>query len=88
MIWIVHDLSIDIARGQKWHVEEEEEAKEEEEEKEKEEEEEKEKEEEGKNGVPYGRVCHPGDIVGVLFDADARTLSYSINGEDMGIAFE
>ena len=63
---------IDIARGQKWHAEEEEEKEEEEEE----------------SGIAYGRVCHPGDIVGVLFDADARTLSYSINGEDMGIAFE
>ena len=33
-------------------------------------------------------MCHPGDILGVLFNADKKTLSYFKNGKDLGIAFE
>ena len=32
-------------------------------------------------------MCQAGDIIGICFDADKRTLSYSINGKDCGIAF-
>ncbi|KAK8824904.1 hypothetical protein WA538_005570 [Blastocystis sp. DL] len=38
-------------------------------------------------GEAYGEVCCPGDVVGVLLDADKRTLSFSRNGKDLGVAF-
>ena len=41
----------------------------------------------GDEGKKYGEVCQAGDIIGVCLDADKRTLSYSINGKDCGIAF-
>lgn len=38
-------------------------------------------------GEAYGEVCCPGDVVGVLLDADKRTLSFTRNGKDLGVAF-
>ena len=32
-------------------------------------------------------MCQAGDVIGVCLDADKRTLSYSINGKDCGVAF-
>ncbi|KAJ3426036.1 spry domain containing socs box protein [Anaeramoeba flamelloides] len=36
----------------------------------------------------YGTKVKQNDIVGMILDMDKRTLSYDINGEDLGVAFE
>lgn len=41
----------------------------------------------GDEGNDYGEICQAGDVIGVCFDADKRTVSYSINGRDCGVAF-
>lgn len=35
----------------------------------------------------YGRSVQQGDVLGIHIDFDAGTLSYSINGDDLGVAF-
>ncbi|KAH3767585.1 defective in cullin neddylation protein 1 [Pelomyxa schiedti] len=35
----------------------------------------------------YGHNWYQGDIVGVLLDADAGTLAYTLNGEELGVAY-
>ncbi len=37
--------------------------------------------------TPYGRRWKTGDIVGCSLDLDECTISFSLNGEDLGIAF-
>jgi len=39
-------------------------------------------------GVVYGSYWNQNDIIGVVFDAEHKTISYYRNGEDMGIAFK
>jgi Kip1 ubiquitination-promoting complex protein 1 len=39
----------------------------------------------GKNS--YGRKWETGDLISCLLDLDEGTLSYAINGEDLGVAF-
>ena len=34
----------------------------------------------------YGKCCNSGDIVEMILDLDERTVSYTINGKDYGIA--
>ena len=36
----------------------------------------------------YGRQCKEGDVIGMHLDLKQLTLSYSINGEDQGVAYE
>ncbi|KNE57362.1 hypothetical protein AMAG_18043 [Allomyces macrogynus ATCC 38327] len=39
-------------------------------------------------GMDYGMMWSPGDRVGCMIDLDEATISYSLNGHDLGIAFE
>ncbi|KAJ3365946.1 hypothetical protein GGF32_007446 [Allomyces javanicus] len=39
-------------------------------------------------GMDYGMTWSPGDRVGCMIDLDEATISYSLNGHDLGIAFE
>ena len=36
----------------------------------------------------YGLAWRRGDVVGCMLDCEARTVSFSLNGVDMGVAFE
>ena len=36
----------------------------------------------------YGQVCSTGDIIDVYLDFNERTLSFSINNKDYGVAFD
>lgn len=38
-------------------------------------------------GVAYGAHWSPGAVVGCVLDADAGTVSFSLNGSDLGVAF-
>ena len=37
---------------------------------------------------PYGRKCKQGEVIEMKLDLNKQQLSYSINGDDQGIAFE
>lgn len=39
------------------------------------------------SGTKYAQPVKAGDIVGVLLDSYKGTLSFSVNGEHMGVAF-
>ncbi|XXQ32174.1 HECT domain-containing protein [Plasmodiophora brassicae] len=41
-----------------------------------------------KGGAKYGDQMAQGDVVGVVLDLDHRTLSYALNGNDLGVAFD
>jgi len=41
----------------------------------------------GKSNAQYGQKMKEGDIIGVTLDMDEGTLSFSRNGEDLGVAF-
>jgi hypothetical protein len=41
----------------------------------------------GKSNAQYGQKMKEGDVIGVTLDMDEGTLSFSRNGEDLGIAF-
>lgn len=36
----------------------------------------------------YGREWAKGDVIGVLWDAEGGTVSFTRNGEELGVAFE
>ncbi|KAJ6243513.1 spry domain-containing socs box protein [Anaeramoeba flamelloides] len=38
--------------------------------------------------ITYGKIPKVGDIIGIVIDLINKTISYQINGEDMGIAFK
>lgn len=42
---------------------------------------------ENSGGSQYGQHWKKGDIVGVCIDMDEKKLSYTLNGEEMGAAF-
>jgi len=35
----------------------------------------------------YGQYCNSGDVIGVLLDLEAKSISFYRNGKDMGVAF-
>jgi hypothetical protein len=39
-------------------------------------------------GISYGRHWKNGDVVGCYIDLEKGTISFSLNGDDLGIAFE
>eukprot|EP01119_Soliformovum_irregulare_P010969 TRINITY_DN2710_c0_g1_i1.p1 TRINITY_DN2710_c0_g1~~TRINITY_DN2710_c0_g1_i1.p1 ORF type:complete len:615 (-),score=204.72 TRINITY_DN2710_c0_g1_i1:16-1860(-) len=39
------------------------------------------------NSEKYGQYCNTGDIIGCLIDVDAKIISFSHNGKDLGTAF-
>lgn len=38
--------------------------------------------------INYGKRWKSGDVIGCLLDTQKREISYSLNGEDLGVAFE
>jgi len=44
----------------------------------------------GSSGTPYAAdlALKAGDVVGCTLDLDSKTISYSVNGDDLGVAFE
>lgn len=45
-------------------------------------------EEDEDDGPEYGTVWKAGDVVGCMIDATAGTIQYTLNGENLGIAFQ
>jgi len=41
-----------------------------------------------KGGAKYGDQMNVDDIVGVVLDLDKRTLAYTLNGKELGVAFD
>jgi hypothetical protein len=42
----------------------------------------------GSESVEYGKIWSIGDVIGCLWDRTNRSLSFSVNGQDLGAAFD
>eukprot|EP00474_Spongospora_subterranea_P006862 CRZ07320.1 hypothetical protein [Spongospora subterranea] len=41
-----------------------------------------------KGGAKYGDQMNVNDVVGIILDLDKRSMSYTLNGKDLGVAFD